>query len=79
MALVAVLHRRVLRPSLAHFLAEWMAPAIAVRLAFFIMWAMVGLIFAVSPPSRQWSFARWVGGGALGALIAGALAFVVHR
>ena len=65
-------------PLLAHVLTDWMPPAVAVGLAFFVMWVMVGLVFTVSPPSKQWSLARWVGGGALGALVAGALAFVIH-
>jgi hypothetical protein len=65
-------------PLLGQLLMDWMPPAVAVGLAFFVMWLMVGLVFTVSPPSRQWSLARWVGGGALGALIAGALKFVSH-
>ena len=65
-------------PLLAHALTGWMAPAVAVGLAFFIMWVLVGLVFTVSPPSRKWSLTRWTAGGAVGALVAGALAFVVH-
>jgi hypothetical protein len=65
-------------PLLAHVLAEWMRPAVSVGLAFFIMWVVVGLVFTLSPPSRQWSFVRWTGGGALGALVAGTLAYLAH-
>ena len=65
-------------PLLAHVLVEWVPAALAGGLAFFIMWVIVGLVFTVSPPSRQWSLARWTGGGALGALVAGAVAFVAH-
>jgi hypothetical protein len=66
-------------PLLAHVLARWMSPAVAVGLAFFAMWVAVGIVFTISPPSRQWSLARWASGGALGALVAGGLAFVIHR
>ena len=52
--------------------------ALAVGLAVFIMWTIVGAIFTVPPPSSRWSFARWTGAGAVGGLIAGALAFIVH-
>jgi hypothetical protein len=65
-------------PLLAHVLSEQMSPAVAVGLSFFIMWALVGLVFTVSPPTRRWSLARWTASGAAGALLAGALAFVVH-
>lgn len=65
-------------PLLAYVLVEWMAPATAVGVAFFIMWVIVGLVFTVSPPGGRWSLARWTAGGALGALVAGALALVIH-
>jgi hypothetical protein len=65
-------------PLLAHVLVEWMPSAVAVGVAFFIMWVIVGLVFTVSPPSTRWSLARWTAGGALGALMAGTLALVVH-
>ena len=65
-------------PIAAHVLVEWMPAALAVGLAVFIMWTIVGAIFTVSPPSSRWSFARWTGAGAVGGLIAGALAFIVH-
>lgn len=65
-------------PLLAHGLTAWMPGAVAVGLAFFIMWVLVGLVFTVSPPGRKWRFARWTAAGGVGALLAGALAFVVH-
>lgn len=65
-------------PLLAYTLARWMPPAVAVGLAFFVMWVVVGIVFTISPPIRQWNLARWASGGALGAFVAGALAFVFH-
>jgi hypothetical protein len=62
-------------PPLGRVLASWAPPHVAVGLAFFIMWVVVGLLFAVLPPKRGWSLMRWAGGGALGAIVAGALAF----
>jgi hypothetical protein len=55
-----------------------MSPTVAVGAAFFIMWVVVGVIFTFSPPSTRWSFVRWTAGGALGALVAGAIAFLIH-
>ena len=40
-------------PLLAHVLAEWMPPATAVGVAFFIMWVIVGVVFTVSPPIQS--------------------------
>lgn len=65
-------------PFLAHMLLSWMPASVSVGLAFFIMWNLVGVLFTFSPPGRRWSFARWVGGGALGGLVAGVLAFLIH-
>jgi hypothetical protein len=65
-------------PLLAHGLTDWMAPAVAVGVAFFAMWVVVGVIFTFSPPSAKWSFVRWTAGGALGALIAGVIAVFAH-
>jgi hypothetical protein len=42
------------------------------------MWVVVGVIFTFSPPSTKWSFLRWTAGGALGALVAGVIAFLIH-
>jgi hypothetical protein len=65
-------------PLLAPVLVTWVPPYVAIGSAFFAMWIVVGLLFTVLPPSRNWSFVRWAGGGAVGALIAGAVAFVLH-
>lgn len=65
-------------PLLARGLTDWMSPAVAVGLAFFVMWVVVGLIFTFSPPSAKWSFVRWTAGGSIGALIAGGIAFLMH-
>jgi len=65
-------------PLLADVLRDWMAPALAVGTAFFVMWVVVGVIFTFSPPSSKWSFKRWTAGGALGAFIAGGIAFVTR-
>jgi hypothetical protein len=65
-------------PLLAHVLVRWVAASLAVGLAFFIMWLVVGLIFSVSPPSTRWSLARWAGGGEVGAIIAAVLAMAFH-
>ena len=65
-------------PLLAHALTDWMSPALAVGVAFFVMWVVVGVVFTFSPPSSKWSLVGWTAGGALGALIAGGLAFLMH-
>jgi len=65
-------------PLLAHGLAAWMSPTVATGVAFFVMWVVVGVIFTFSPPSTKWSFLRWTAGGALGALVAGVIAFLIH-
>ena len=65
-------------PLLAHVLTEWMSPAVAVGVAFFVMWLVVGVIFSFSPPSSKWSLVRWTAGGLAGALIAGGVAFLFH-
>ena len=65
-------------PLLAHVLTRWMGPSVAVGLAFFIMWLVVGMIFSVSPPTTRWNFGRWAGAGAIGAIIAGVLAMAFH-
>ncbi len=65
-------------PLLAHLLVEWMPPWAAVAIAFFTMWVVVGLVFLISPPTPGWRFARWVLGGAVGAIAAGLVAFLVH-
>ena len=65
-------------PLLAHPLTAWLSPALAVAVAFFFMWVVVGVIFTFSPPSTKWSFARWIAGGAVGAVIAGVIALATH-
>lgn len=65
-------------PLLAHVLVRWFSPHLAVGIAFFVMWVLVGLVFTALPPNPKWSFLRWVGGGALGAVVAGTLAFLIH-
>ncbi len=65
-------------PLLAHFLVTWVPPHVAVGTAFFIMWFIVGLLFAALPPAPSFSLVRWTSGGALGAIVAGTLAFVTH-
>ena len=65
-------------PLLGHVFVGWISPHLAAGLAFFVMWVVVGLVFLAVPPSGNWSFVKWTGGGALGAVIAGALAFVLH-
>lgn len=65
-------------PLLAHVLTDWMSPAVAVGVAFFAMWVVVGVIFTFSPPSPRWSLVRWTAGGFVGALLAGMLALLVH-
>ncbi len=62
-------------PLLGNFLNKWLPLHFAVGIAFFIMWVVVGLIFSILPPARKWNFMRWVLGGALGALVAGVVAF----
>jgi hypothetical protein len=61
-------------PLLARVLVRWVTASVAVGLAFFVMWFVVGLIFTASPPTTRWNLARWAGGGAVGAIIAGVLA-----
>ena len=64
---------------LTHLFMDWMwPPGLALGAAFFVMWVAVGLVFLISPPGRRWSFVRWVGNGAVGSLIIGALAWIVH-
>jgi hypothetical protein len=65
-------------PFLAFGLAAWMPPTVATGVAFFVMWVVAGVIFTFSPPSTKWSFLRWTAGGALGALVAGVIAFLIH-
>lgn len=62
-------------PLLGNLLSRWLPLHYAVGVAFFIMWLIVGLIFSRMSPSPKWSFARWLGGGALGAAAAAVLAF----
>ena len=66
-------------PLLERVFVKWMALSLAVGLAFFTMWFIVGVVFSVSPPSQRWSLLRWTGGGAVGAVIAGVLALAFHR
>jgi hypothetical protein len=65
-------------PLLADVLVRWLSPHLAVGIAFFIMWVAVGLVFTALPPNPKTSFVRWIGGGGLGAVVAGVLAFFVH-
>lgn len=65
-------------PLLARVLSAWVPLYAATAAAFFLMWVVVGLIFTVLPPGPKWSLTRWIAGGGVGALVAGALAFVVH-
>jgi len=65
-------------PLLAHVLVAWFPLPVAVGLASFVIWVIVGVVFTVSPPSTRWNFMRWTAGGALGSLVAGLLALVIH-
>ena len=64
-------------PILAHFLSRWAPAYVATGIAFFVMWFVVGLLFTFSPPSRTWSLVRWTSFGALGAVVAGAVALAI--
>ncbi len=65
-------------PFLAEFLAHYLPRYAAAGIALFAMWIIVGFVFAISPPGRTWNFLRWSGGGALGSIVAGAAAFILH-
>ncbi len=59
MAMVAVFRWRILRLLLARLLVQRMSQPLAVGVAFFIMWIIVGVVFAVRSPDSRWSFVRW--------------------
>ncbi len=63
-------------PLLGNFLNRWLPLYLAVGVAFFIMCLIVGLIFSRMPPNPKWNFVRWIGGGALGAVVGGVIAFL---
>lgn len=69
----------VLWPFVTLGLRSWLPLPLAAAVAFALLWSAAGLVFLRVPPTAAWRPDRWLAGGAVGALVAGALAYLLSR